>query len=209
MTQTYLLPTVNDSAQLGMAQLIPDCLEALRTLHSGGTAPSNTIAYMLWADTGTGWLKMRNAANNAWFKVLPLAADLVLQLSTENWFVSSLAATRTAKLGVCPRAGTVKRLVLFGETASTSSSGNEWQPMLKCYPNSAPGSPVNLFSGTVGTFTALSGVGGGVEFAANKALTFTPNQNLTVADLDLLELVMTKAGTATSLANFRALVEIE
>lgn len=209
MSQNYTLPVGTDIAAVALKSLIPDCLEALRSCHSGATAPSVPIPYMLWADTTSGWLKLRNAANTAWLKVAPLATDTVLQLACDGWDVASLSATRTHKLGLSPRAGTVKRLTLLCETASTSSSGNEWQPMLKKYPNSAPGSPVNLFSGTVGTFTALGGVGGGVEFAAHKALVYTPNQNATLLDLDVLELVMTKVGTGTTLVNFNAFVEIE
>jgi hypothetical protein len=48
-------------------------LAALGTLQSGASAPSTTYAYMLWADTTTGLLKLRNAANNAWITIGTLA----------------------------------------------------------------------------------------------------------------------------------------
>tara|TARA_E500000331_G_scaffold337061_1_gene364826 strand:- start:7711 stop:8319 length:609 start_codon:yes stop_codon:yes gene_type:complete len=42
--------------------------------NSGSSEPSGTkYAYMLWADTNTGKLKIRNAANNAWVEVGTLA----------------------------------------------------------------------------------------------------------------------------------------
>ena len=43
-------------------------LLALGTLQSGSSAPSTTVAYMLWADTSTSpaTLRQRNGANNAW-----------------------------------------------------------------------------------------------------------------------------------------------
>lgn len=44
-------------------------LAALVTLSSGASEPSNRFAYMLWADTSAGLLKIRNAANNAWITV--------------------------------------------------------------------------------------------------------------------------------------------
>jgi hypothetical protein len=47
-------------------------LEALGTLQSGASAPSTTFAYMLWADTTTGILKLRNAANSAWITLFQL-----------------------------------------------------------------------------------------------------------------------------------------
>jgi hypothetical protein len=154
-------------------------------------------------------LKIRNAANNGWVKLAPLALDHVIDVPGSQFNVASLSATTTAKLGAVTRAGTVLKLIILCDTASTSSSGNEWQPMLRKRTNAVPGTPVNLFSGTVGTFTVLSGVGGGVEFTAYKVLEFTANQNATVAVGDVLELVMTKAGTATTLVNAVAWVVME
>lgn len=209
MVQTWQIPVGSDILGVAVKTQIPACLEALRTHHSGATEPASKVAYMTWADTSTGWLKIRNAANSGWLKVARLAYDAVQHVSSEGW-AGTLSASKTDWLGVVPRAGTVKRLVLCSAAASTSSSGNEVRVQVKNYPNSAPGSPVDLFSGNVGTFTVLSGVGGGVEFVATKALVFTPNQNATVADLDLLELVVTYVGSPTAtLTKFRAHLEIE
>lgn len=41
-------------------------LEALRTVHSGTSAPSDTVAYMYWVDTTNGVLKQRDSGNTAW-----------------------------------------------------------------------------------------------------------------------------------------------
>lgn len=41
-------------------------LAALFSLSSGASAPSVTIAYMLWLDTANGLLKQRNSTNTAW-----------------------------------------------------------------------------------------------------------------------------------------------
>lgn len=38
-------------------------------LNSGATEPATPYAYMLWADTTSGLLKQRNAANNAWISL--------------------------------------------------------------------------------------------------------------------------------------------
>jgi hypothetical protein len=46
---------------------------AIVTNNSGATAPSPTYAYQWWADTTTGLLKIRNAANSAWVTVGTLA----------------------------------------------------------------------------------------------------------------------------------------
>jgi hypothetical protein len=57
-------------------------LLALGTLMSGAAAPSTTYAYQWWADTTTGLLKIRNAANNAWITIGTLADANLGLLST-------------------------------------------------------------------------------------------------------------------------------
>jgi microcystin-dependent protein len=48
-------------------------LAAIVSQNSGTTQPSTTYAYQWWADTTTGLLKIRNAANNAWITIGTLA----------------------------------------------------------------------------------------------------------------------------------------
>ena len=49
-------------------------LAAIISDNSGATAPATTYAYMFWADTTTGLLKQRNAANSAWITIGTLAS---------------------------------------------------------------------------------------------------------------------------------------
>lgn len=49
-------------------------LQALASLSSGAAEPSTMYAYQLWADTTTGLLKIRNAANSAWITIGTLAS---------------------------------------------------------------------------------------------------------------------------------------
>jgi hypothetical protein len=56
-------------------------LAAIVSQNSGATQPSTTYAYQWWADTTTGLLKIRNAANSAWITVGTLA-DANLGLAT-------------------------------------------------------------------------------------------------------------------------------
>lgn len=51
-----------------------NALAAVVSQNSGASAPSVTFAYMLWADTTNGLLKMRNAANSAWITIGTLAS---------------------------------------------------------------------------------------------------------------------------------------
>jgi hypothetical protein len=208
MAQSFDLPLGTDRLNVAIKTKIADSLEALRTVHSGTTAPSSTAAYMLWMDTGTtpAVLKQRNSANSDWIKVSSLSGSPTRRLQGAP--VSSLSATTTIWLGPVTYACTAVRLIVFSETASTSSSGNEWQLQVENYPFSDPTTPVDLISATVGTFTTLTDVGGGAEFVANQALVFTLDQNLTLADKDILKVEITKAGSATTLTNFHAYLEV-
>jgi hypothetical protein len=49
-------------------------LAAIISNNSGATEPATKYAYQWWADTTTGLLKIRNAANNAWVTVGTLAS---------------------------------------------------------------------------------------------------------------------------------------
>jgi hypothetical protein len=55
---------------------INNVLAAIVSANSSSTEPSTKYAYQLWADTNTGYLKIRNAANNAWIQLFKLDATL-------------------------------------------------------------------------------------------------------------------------------------
>ena len=79
-----------------------NALGAIVTLNAGGSAPTTTYAYMLWADTDSGLLKMRNAANNAWITI-----GLLAGFKLDDWFApddnTDLNASISAH-GLCPKA---------------------------------------------------------------------------------------------------------
>ena len=54
---------------------INGALGAIVTNNSGATEPATTYAFQLWADTTTGLLKIRNAANSAWVELLELDGE--------------------------------------------------------------------------------------------------------------------------------------
>ena len=54
-------------------------LQAILTNNSSATAPSTTAAYMFWADTNTGILKIRNSTNNGWVELMELDGTLTLE----------------------------------------------------------------------------------------------------------------------------------
>jgi hypothetical protein len=76
MSQTWNFPMAGSSSISAGRTVINDGVESLRTLHSGTTAPSSTVAYMLWADTTATLLKMRDSGDSAWLTLGTLAANL-------------------------------------------------------------------------------------------------------------------------------------
>ena len=60
-----------------------NCLSAILSTNSNSSAPSTTVAYMLWADTSNGVLKIRNSANNAWIELLQLDGTLTMEDGAE------------------------------------------------------------------------------------------------------------------------------
>jgi len=58
-------------------------LAAIVSQNSGAAQPSTTYAYQWWADTTTGLLKIRNAANNAWITLFQLDGEWTT-LALEN-----------------------------------------------------------------------------------------------------------------------------
>lgn len=57
-------------------------LAAIVSQNSGATEPATMFAYQFWADTTSGKLKQRNAANNAWIEILDLASGEGVALKT-------------------------------------------------------------------------------------------------------------------------------
>jgi hypothetical protein len=83
-------------------QDINNVLDAIVSNNSNGSSPATTVAYQWWADTASGKLKIRNAANNAWIEVGTLAdANLGLQSYDADTakldVVQSFTATQTFK----------------------------------------------------------------------------------------------------------------
>ena len=66
-------------------------LQSSQEKNSGLTEPATTFAYQWWADTTTGLLKLRNAANTAWITVMNLA-DAVNASQVVNAPAGNIAA---------------------------------------------------------------------------------------------------------------------
>ena len=97
-----------------------NALSAVATNNSGTAEPSTTYAYQWWADTNTGLLKQRNAANSAWITIGTLASTN-LGLAT----LASPSFTGTATFaGDVLLSGTGQLDLPAGTTAQRSGSPN-------------------------------------------------------------------------------------
>jgi hypothetical protein len=105
---------------------------ALFSQNSSATSPPETVAYMTWADTTTGLLKIRNAANSAWVTVGTLAsANLGLATLVSPTFTGTPAApTATAGTNTTQLATTAFVLANAVDVAGDTMTGNLTVPSL-------------------------------------------------------------------------------
>lgn len=78
---------------------INSALQALASLSSGNTAPSTTYANMLWYETDTNILKMRNEADSAWISVAYLDQGSSAFRILDDTQVMNTSGTQTGLLG--------------------------------------------------------------------------------------------------------------
>lgn len=206
MGQTFILPNDNESAHVGLTTRVPACLQTLQSCFSGATAPANPVAGQFWFDTSGGYLKQRNAANSAWLLVAITTQDS-LPWTPAPQELGALSASRNLYVAHARGPLTVQAVVLLDTVGQTGTSGNEWTFQLRNKTQS-----LNLFSGTVGTYTWLSGVGPGTAngtgtgLVADAPYKLTPNQNANIATDDVLEFQITKTGTATAFTRLSLLL---
>jgi len=75
---------IDNSTGANVRADINNVLQAILTNNSNSSAPSTTAAYMWWADTNAGVLKIRNSANNDWVELLQLDGTLTLEDGTNS-----------------------------------------------------------------------------------------------------------------------------
>lgn len=66
MTQSAKLGNIPNETRTQFRADVNTIVQALATMNSGATAPTQTYAGMLWWDTQTSTIKVRNGADNAW-----------------------------------------------------------------------------------------------------------------------------------------------
>ena len=104
-TGTDIIPNGSGSA---VRADLNDAMLALFSQNSSATSPPETVAYMTWADTTTGLLKIRNAANSAWVTVGTLA-------STNLGLLSLAGGTMTGVLAVTAGTAALPGIAVSGD----------------------------------------------------------------------------------------------
>ena len=98
-------------------------LAAIVSNNSNTTAPTTTYAYQWWADTTTGLLKQRNAANSAWVTIGTLAStNLGLATLASPTFTGTPAAPTAAVSTNTTQLATTAYVV--GQASSTTPAMN-------------------------------------------------------------------------------------
>ncbi len=70
---------IDNSTGANVRQDINNALAAIVSNNSSSSQPTTRYAYMWWADTTTGILKIRNSANDGWVELLQLDGTLTLE----------------------------------------------------------------------------------------------------------------------------------
>lgn len=117
MSQNTL--TIADGTGLQVLGYVNNALNTLVTQNSGSTAPTTTYAYMTWADTTTGLLKIRNAANTAWVTVGTMASTNLGLVDPTTPTIFS--ATTTFNSGTLKLAGSTSGTATLNPPAAAST----------------------------------------------------------------------------------------
>lgn len=199
MSQNWNVPPTGSTyANQALKVDLPNALVSLRTHFSGASEPTAAPAYSTWADTTSGMLRIRNAAETAWVDVCPLASQ-VMQVVPFHVH----GALSAAECQACvPQNCVVQRVILVPDTSTTGSSlgVTEWTFMLRNVTQA-----LNCFSATVTTAAATSGIGGG-ELAADTPYHLTANQNQTADQYDVLRFTVGANGSPTAVADVSILL---
>ena len=120
---------IDNSTGANVRADINNALAALVSNSSSSSEPATKYAYMWWADTSAGVLKIRNSANNAWIELLQLDGTLTLEDGSNS--APALAFRDDLDTGIFSGAantfnistGAVERLKLSGTECVFNETG--------------------------------------------------------------------------------------
>lgn len=102
---------------------INDVLAAIMTNNSKATAPSTTAPYMFWADTATGFMKQRNAADSAWITLYKLADNGLIAQNGTAIFAEDAGASDTYAITLSPVPTALTNGMMVNFIANTLNTG--------------------------------------------------------------------------------------
>lgn len=87
----YDISTADANTGITFRAAVNASLQALAGNNSGASEPTTPYAYMFWADTTTGLLKQRNAANNAWITLGKMSTGFGVPAGTPlSWLTETV-----------------------------------------------------------------------------------------------------------------------
>lgn len=106
--------------------------QALATCSSGATEPSTMYAYQFWADTTSGYMKQRNAANNAWITRWQLSAGQLAALSGATFtglvnFAAGADIASAATINLTAATGNSPRITGTTPTSAVTMNTGQWE----------------------------------------------------------------------------------
>lgn len=162
-------------------------IAALTTKSSGPTEPATTYAYQWWADTASGILKQRNAANNAWIDILNLATGLPFPAASQ---AEIEAGTETALRSMSPLR--IKQAIQALATGSSQIQKISASVASNALTISASSLSLDFRSATLasGTVTRVSGAPANLVISSGSTLGTVSGQQS-----DIVVLAINNAGT--------------
>ena len=192
MSQSWLVPILaGDKVSAALLSKTNDALEALRTLHAGAAAPTDTVAYMVYVDTATGQVYQRDSGDSAWTPVLATNA----KNHQDEPQINRTGVAGSINLPLySPGQGweATELVVLSSVTTAGSGGGTDWTFNVQNIT-----AALGLFITPPSTDVA-SGSPGEIILGQTWVNAFDQNQTLTANDF--LELQITQNGAPTSLA---------
>lgn len=102
---------------------INDALGALFSLSSGTSAPSTTVAGMLWYDTTNGLIKQRNAGDTAWVTLFAIGRQGLVDQSGATIYAADSVGTDSYAITISPAITAYATGQVFRVKIGTANTG--------------------------------------------------------------------------------------
>lgn len=154
MQHDYEITHADANTGITFRAAVNAALQSLATNNSGDGAPAVTYPCMLWPDTASGLLKMRNSSNSAWVTLGPLdTASLGLTIAQQ--LKGDAIVARWLDTGVSGKEFGIRSD--GGELQFCENTGSESSPNWEVRARIDSGGIVDPSQSTVGSYILMSG----------------------------------------------------